>query len=119
MINIFVLFSVVFLIHEIKTFISPYGYDKQLQKVKSDLKEGYLNPNDRPFIYFNMIYFIWSVTGLFTHYWVISITLILFSTISGMITNKEQDVIKRLRLRRFDSLVSSIILITLLLTHYL
>lgn len=119
MINIIVLLSVVFLINEIKTFIYPSNYDKQISKIKKDIKEGYLNPNDRPFLMFNFIYFLWSVIGLFTEYWIIFLLLIIFSFLSAKYLLKTDDTIKRIRLRRLDSFISSIIIITLLLTHYL
>lgn len=119
MINILVLLSVVFLINEIKTFIWPSDYDKQISRIKKDTKEGYLNPNDRPFMIFNFTYFIWSVIGLFTQYWLIFSILFLFSFISAKTFLKTEDTIKRIRLRRLDSFISSIIIITLLLTHYL
>ena len=118
MINIIVLLSIVFLINEIKTLIWPSNYDKQISRIKKDTKEGYLNPNDRPFMVFNLIYFIWSIIGLFTQYWIIFSILFLFSFISARLL-KTEDTINRIRLRRFDSFISSIILITLLLTHYL
>ena len=119
MINIIVLLSIVFLINEIKTLIWPSNYDKQISRIKKDTKEGYLNPNDRPFMVFNLIYFIWSIIGLFTQYWIIFSILFLFSFISARLFLKTEDTINRIRLRRFDSFISSIILITLLLTHYL
>lgn len=119
MINIIVLLSIVFLINEIKTLIWPSNYDKQISRIKKDTKEGYLNPNDRPFMMFNLIYFIWSIIGLFTQYWIIFSTFFIFSFISARLFLKTEDTINRIRLRRFDSFISSIILITLLLTHYL
>ena len=119
MINIIVLLSVVFLIIEIKTLIWSSNYDKQISRIKKDTKEGYLNPNDRPFMLFNFTYFIWSIIGLFTQYWIIFSILVIFSFISAKTLLKTEDTIKRIRLRRLDSFISSIILITLLLTHYL
>jgi hypothetical protein len=82
MINIIVIFSIVFLIHEIRTLIWPIKYDNQISKIKKDIKQGYLNPNDRPFIVFNFLYFIWSVIGLFTPYWIVFALFITFSFIS-------------------------------------
>lgn len=116
MINIILALSLVFLLHEIKTLIWPLKYDKQISKIKKDVKEGHLNPNDRPFMIFNFIYFIWSIIGLFTTYWSIFAILIVFSFISGL-TLRTEDSIKRIRLRRFDSLVSIVILLILLI-HY-
>lgn len=117
MVNIIVLLSIVFLAHEIRTLIFPLKYDKQISKIKKDIKEGYINPNDRPFMIFNFSYFIWSFIGLFTPYWMIFTTLITFSFISGLYLRTE-DSIKRIKLRRFDSLVSIIILLTLLIFSY-
>lgn len=118
MTNIIVLLSIVFLINEIKILIFPLKYDKQITRIKKDTKEGYLNPNDRPFMVFNLIYFIWSIIGLFTQYWMIFSTFVIFSFISARLL-KTEDTINRIRLRRLDSFISSIILISLLLTHYL
>jgi hypothetical protein len=119
MINTIVIFSIVFLIHEIRTLIWPIKYDNQISKIKKDIKQGYLNPNDRPFIVFNFLYFIWSVIGLFTPYWIVFALFITFSFISGNFLKTENNTIKRIRLRRLDSFISSTILITLLITHYL
>jgi len=117
MINIILTLSIVFLLHEIRTLVWPLKYDKQISKIKKNVKQGYLNPNDRPFMIFNYIYFIWSIIGLFTPYWSIFAILITFSLISGLFLRTE-DSIKRIRLRRFDSLVSIIILLTLLVIYY-
>lgn len=117
MINIILTLSIVFLLHEIRTLIWPLKYDKQISKIKKNVKQGYLNPNDRPFMIFNFIYFIWSIIGLFTPYWSIFAILITFSFISGLFLRTE-DSIKRIRLRRFDSLVSIVILLTLLVIYY-
>lgn len=118
MTNIILLLSIVFLIHEIKTLFYTVEYDKQITKIKSDLKNGYLNPNDRPFIIFNMIYFIWSIFGLFTQYWIIFLIFIIFSTLVANLY-KTEDVIKRLRRRKFDAIVSITFLSLLLIKHYL
>lgn len=119
MMNIILILSLVFLIHEIRTIIWPLKYDKQISKIKKNLKDGYLNPNDRPFMIFNFIYFIWSVLGLLTPYWVIFLLFIIFSFLSTKYLLKTEDTINRIRLRRFDSVVSIIIITALLLTHYL
>lgn len=118
MTNIIILLSIVFLIYEIKNLFYTLEYDKQITKIKIDIKDGYLNPNDRPFIIFNMIYFIWSVFGLFTEYSPIFIAFILFSTLVAYL-HKTEDVIKRLMRRKFDALISIIFLTILLLKHYL
>ncbi len=107
MTNIILLLSIVFLIHEIKTLFYTVEYDKQITKIKSDLKNGYLNPNDRPFIIFNMIYFIWSIFGLFTQYWIIFLIFIIFSTLVANLY-KTEDFIKRLRRRKHQKSFSMI-----------
>lgn len=109
--------SLVFLIHEIKILIWPLKYDEQIQRIKKNTKNGYLNRDDRPFMIFNFVYFIWSIIGLFTPYWMIFTILITFSFISGLFLRTD-DSIKRIRLRRFDSLVSIIILVTLLIFYF-
>jgi hypothetical protein len=118
MINLFVLFSFIFLIYEIRVVIDPYNYDKQLEKIKSNSKEGYYNPNDKPFIIFNIFYFLWTIIGLFTQYWIISLSFFLFSLMSSF-TNKEEDKYKRIKLRRIDSIICIGLFITLILSHYL
>lgn len=119
MIDLFVLFSFIFIIYEIKVVINPYNYDKQLMETKSNSKEGYYNPNDKPFIIFNILYFFWNIIGIFTQYWIISLSILLFSLISAKFTNKEEDKYKRIKLRRMDSIICIGLLSILLLNHYL
>lgn len=119
MINILVLFGVIFLIQEIKTLILPYEYDKQITRIKKDIKDGYLNPNDRPFMIFNFIYFFWSLIGLFTNYWMLFAVLILFGFVTSRYYLKERSLIERVRIRRLESFISALIIISLLITHYL
>jgi hypothetical protein len=119
MIDLFVLFSFIFIIYEIEVVINPYNYDKQLMETKSNSKEGYLNPNDKSFMIFNIFYFLWTITGLFTQYWIISLSFFLFSLMSSLFTNKEKDKYKRIKLRRMDSTICIGLFITLILSHYL
>lgn len=119
MIDLFVLFSFIFMIYEIRVVIDPYNYDKQLTETKSNSKRGYYNPNDKPFMIFNTFYFLWTIIGLFTQYWLISLAFFLFSLMSSLFTNKEKDKYKRIKLRRMDSIICIGLLITLILRHYL
>lgn len=119
MINLFVLFSFIFIIYEIRVVIDPYNYDKQLERIKSNSKEGYYNPNDKPFIIFNILYFFWNIIGIFTQYWIISLSILLFGLISAKFTNKEENRYKRIKLRRIDSIICIGLFITLILNHYL
>lgn len=117
--DIFILFSIIFIIHELLVFIDPYTYDKQLLNIRKNLSVGYLNPNDRPFIIFNLFYFIWSIIGMLTPLWPYFVTLILLGYISGIKIKAIEETIKRLRMRRIDSLIALTILFFLLVSNFL
>lgn len=118
MINILIVTSLIFLINEIKTFIWPEKYHKRVKKIKDDIKEGFLNPKHRPFITLHLFYFIWSVIGLFTNLWPIFLSFILFSISTSIINNKIKRDINLIRLRRLDSFISIIFIITLIIISY-
>lgn len=118
MVNIFVILSFIFLIHEMNTLFFTKKYDQKISKIKKNLNNSYLNPNDRPFMTFQLVYFIWSIFGLFTLYrWIIAL-FITFSMISSLWT-KTDDTIKRIRLRRLDSIISIVFLITIIVKHFI
>jgi hypothetical protein len=118
MLNIFILLSLIFIIHELLVLISPHNYDKQILKIKKDVSNGFINPNDRSFIIFNLIYFIWSIVGLFTQMWPYFIILFAFSYISGMKIRNCDETIKRLRHRRIDSLISILIIASIVISYF-
>lgn len=118
MINILLITSIIFLIHEVKTFIWPEKYHKKVKKIKDDIRGGFLNPKDRPFITLHLFYFIWSVIGLFTNLWLIFLSFILFSISTSIINNKIKRDINLIRLRRFDSFISIIFIIILIIISY-
>ena len=118
MLSVIVLLSTIFIIHELVVLINPFNYDKQLQKIKKDVKNGFINPNDRPFILFNLFYFTWSILGLFTTMWPYFLIMIAFSYISGTKIRNSDEVIKRLRHRRADALISIIILSLIIFSYY-
>jgi len=117
MLNIFILLSVIFIIHETIVAINPSKIDKQVESISKDIKSGYLNPNDRPFMIYNLFYFIWTVIGLFTNYYPIFLGLILVGLTSSFFNKKTNIVITRLRLRRLDSTICILLLTLLLITH--
>ena len=118
MLNIIILMSIIFITHELVVLIRPFNYDKQIVSIKKDISSGFLNPNDRPFIIFNLIYFSWSIVGLFTQMWPYFIILFAFSYISGMKIRNCDETIKRLRHRRVDALISILILSVILFSYY-
>lgn len=118
MLNSFILISIIFILHELRVLITPFNYDKQIVSIKKDISSGFLNPNDRPFIIFNLIYFSWSIVGLFTQMWPYFIILFAFSYISGMKIRNCDETIKRLRHRRVDALISILILSVILFIYY-
>jgi hypothetical protein len=118
MLNIFILLSLIFIIHELVILISPHNYDKQILKIKKDISNGFINPNDRSFIIFNMFYFIWSFIGLFTQFWPLFTIMIAFGYISGTLISKHSESIKRLRHRRIDSLISILIIVLIVISYF-
>lgn len=111
------LLSVVFIIYELVNFINPHRLEKDMALIKSELKSGNLNATWRGLAIFNIFYFVWSLVGLFTPLCFWFGVLFLFSIISGNSIRGELDEKKRIRLRRFDALIS-IILLTIILIHY-
>lgn len=118
MLNILVLLSIIFIIHELVILINPFNYDKQILKIKKDVSGGFINPNDRPFILFNLFYFTWSILGLFTTMWPYFTIMIAFSYLSGTKIRNCEETIKRLRHRRVDALISIIILSSIMIAYY-
>lgn len=110
--------SIIFITHELVVLIRPFNYDKQILSIKKDISSGFLNPNDRPFIIFNLIYFIWGIVGLFTQMWSYFIILFAFSYISGIKIRNCDGAIKRLRHRKVNSLISILILSAIFLSYY-
>ena len=55
MTSIIVLLSVVFIIHELNVLFRPTRYDRKVAKIRDDFKTGWINPNHRGFIIFNLL----------------------------------------------------------------
>ena len=118
MLSIIILLGIVFSINELRVVFRPYIYDRQLKKIKSNLQQRYINPNDRSFILFNLLYLLWSVFGLFTTYWPIFLSLILIGVLSSITTKNIEIERTRAIYRVIDSLFS-IVLISILIYLYI
>jgi hypothetical protein len=118
MLSIIILLGIVFSINELRVVFRPYIYDRQLKKIKSNLQQRYINPNDRSFILFNLLYLVWSVFGLFTTYWPIFLSLILIGVLSSITTKNIEIERTRAMYRVIDSLFS-IVLISILIYLYI
>ena len=113
-----ILLGIVFSINELRVVFRPYIYDRQLKKIKSNLQQRYINPNDRSFILFNLLYLVWSVFGLFTTYWPIFLSLIIIGVLSSITTKNIEIERTRAMYRVIDSLFS-IVLISILIYLYI
>jgi hypothetical protein len=119
MLNIIISLSILFLIIELRALVWPKNYDRKVMKIKSDVKQGFLNPLDRPFLTLHLVYFIWSIVGLFTSLWYLFLIFIVFSFISSNAINKTDNMRNRLIIRRIDAIFSISIIITLIIQHIL
>jgi hypothetical protein len=108
--KIIISLSIIFLIFEIRNFIYPSKYDSELKRIKENIKNGLLSPSDKPFMVFNLLYFIWSIIGLFSDYSVPFIGLFVIGLISSRI-NKDISEKERITGRRVDAFFSAFILI--------
>lgn len=117
MLNTFILLSILFIIHETTVVINPSKIDKQIKEISKNIKVGYFNPNDRPFMIFNLFYFIWTIVGLFTNYWIVFIGLISIGLFSSFFSKKSESTISRIKLRRLDSTMCILLLTLLLIIH--
>lgn len=113
------LLSIVFIIYELINFINPLRLDKDMSSIKSELKSGYISETWRSFVIFNMFYFIWTLLGLFTPLYFWFGVLFLFSIISTTSIRKELNGVRRIKLRRVDSLISIILLTIILINHFI
>jgi hypothetical protein len=113
------LLSIVFIIYELINFINPLRLDKDMASIKSELKSGYIRETWRSFAIFNMFYFIWTLLGLFTPLYFWFGALFLFSIISTTSIRKELNGVRRIKLRRVDSLISIILLTIILINHFI
>jgi hypothetical protein len=118
MTSIIVLFSVVFIIHELNVLLKPLPYDRKMSKIKQDFKTKYINPNHRNLIIFELLYVVWQISGLLTPYWPIFLCLICINLISNRI-NEKTDV-ERLRTmhRQIDSLFCLVLLSLIIYFHH-
>lgn len=116
--NLFISFSIIFFLHELKCFINPISIDEQLKRIKESVKNGYIEKHDRLFIIFNLIYGAWGIIGLFTPIWPLFLSLFFLSIIQSQ-TSKLEDSKKRLRSRRLDSLVAMMVLLVMITQQFL
>lgn len=119
MTNIIISLSLLFLFYELTLLFRPLKYDRELSRIKDDIKQGFLNPNDRGFIVFNVIYFAWSILGLLTYLWPVFLSIIVTGYLSSKVSPNIKLEKSRVRWRVIDSLVSSIFLLILIYIHYL
>lgn len=117
--NIIISLSFLFLFYELTLLFRPLKYDRQLSRIKDDIKQGFLNPNDRGFIVFGLIYLAWSIFGLFTYLWPVFLSIIVTGYLSSKVSSNLELEKSRVRWRVIDSLVSSIFLLILIFIHYL
>jgi hypothetical protein len=107
------------LFYELTLLFRPLKYDRKLSRIKDDIKHNFLNPNDRGFIVFNVIYFAWAILGLLTYLWPLFLSII----VSGYLISKVSSNINleksRVRWRVIDSLFSIFFLLILIYIHYL
>jgi len=118
MLNFIITLSILFLFFELRSLIWPRNNDRKILKIKSDIEQGFLNPLDRPFLTLHLIYFIWSIMGLLTSLWYIFLIFIIFSFISTNFISRIDNLRKRLIIRRIDSIVSILIIITLIIKYF-
>ena len=119
MASIIVLFSVVFIIHELNVLLKPLPYDRKVVKIRQDFKSNYINPNHRNLIIFELLYVIWQILGLLTPYWSLFLCLISINWISSRI-NKKTDVERlRARNRQIDSLFCLVFLSLIIYFHHI
>jgi hypothetical protein len=107
--------SIIFLIFEIRNFIYPSKYDDESKRIKENIKRGVLEPGDKPFMIFNLLYFVWSIIGLFSPFSIPFIGLLVIGLISSRL-NKDASEKERITGRRVDAAFSSIIL--LIITYF-
>ena len=113
------LLSIVFILYELINFINPHRLDKDMTLIKSELESGHISGTWRGLAIFNMFYFIWTLIGLFTPLCFWFGVLFLFSILSGISIRKELNGVRRIKIRRVDSLISIILLTIILINHFI
>jgi hypothetical protein len=117
MTEIIALLGIIPLLWELKNFINPSAYDELTTSVSEQLKRGEMRPENSGFIWFNLFYFIWTISGLFTKMWPLFLTLIFLSFLSANFTKIKTDVRQRIIGRRIDALFS-VVIISFILFYY-
>lgn len=113
-----ILLGIPFLLHEIGIIINPKAYDDKISRIKELSQKGVIERSDRPFLYFNLLYFAWTAIGLFTPNVLTFLAILILSIINSQITSKIEDDNTRISRRRLDSFLSAILIAVLVLSHF-
>jgi hypothetical protein len=113
--DLFISLAIPFLLFEITVAAFSERYHRYLDEVVSRAKNRRYLDKDKPFIFFQFFYTVWTIIGLFTSHWPLFLSIIFLSTISSIISKSIVDEEGKVKMRRSDAVLTTILLITLLI----
>lgn len=118
MLDLFIILSIPFLLYEITILFFTKRYQNYIENLTDKIKDNGISKEDRPFVFFNFSYMMWTIIGLFTPLWSIFIGLLTLSIISALIHKKLVDKEVKIKQRKADSLLTIILIIFLLIRYF-
>lgn len=117
MLNLFITLSIVFFLYELTTLFFTKRFDDYSLEIGKKIQSEKLDPEDKPFMLFNLSYFIWTIIGLFTEYNLLFFALVSLSIVSAWLL-KKLETTSRIRQRRLDAILSIIIISSIFIQHF-